>query len=166
AGLAVRAGPARELRRSGLKERLEPRPGGAALRRRWIAGSRLKPLLHGGRACRGRKNGTGPAAAGPVSRRGDGAGEKRYSADPPDRLARPSTAPRVRRRLEVMSTRASSGLRWLKAKLTRSRGLTAWVAPSEYQRRSSSRRRGVRSPALVGVWSRAMPPGRVQRSLS
>src|SRR5690606_38301007 len=60
AGLAVRAGPARELRRSGLKERLEPRPGGAARRRRWIAGSRLKPLLHGGRACRGRKNGTGP----------------------------------------------------------------------------------------------------------
>src|SRR5690554_5431835 len=166
AGLAVRAGPARELRRSGLKERLEPRPGGAARRRRWIAGSRLKPLLHGGRACRGRKNGTGPAAAGPVSRRGDGAGQKRYWADTPYRLALPSNGPTMRLPLEVMSTRGSSGFRWLKAKLTSSWSLTAQVAPIEYQRRSSSGRRGVRCTRLVGVWSSAMPPRRVQRSLS
>src|SRR5690606_17824875 len=151
AGLAVRAGPARELRRSGLKERLEPRPGGAARRRRWIAGSRLKPLLHGGRACRGRKNGTGPAAAGPVSRRGDGAGQKRYWADTPYRLALPSNGPTMRLPLEVMSTRGSSGFRWLKAKLTSSWSLTAQVAPIEYQRRSSSGRRGVRCTRLVGV---------------
>src|SRR5690606_29656163 len=80
AGASVRVGARSVLGGSGVMDRLDPRSGGAVPRRRWIAGSRREPLLRGGRVCRGRKNERGPAAAGPVSRRGDGAAQKRYWA--------------------------------------------------------------------------------------
>src|SRR5690606_34587193 len=125
-------------------------------------------------ACAGRSSGRGnsrPRRSGAC--RGEGTrsittapGQNRYCAEMPYRLALPSNGPTMRLPLEVASTRGSSGFRWLKAKLTSSASLTAQVAPIEYQRRSSSGRRGVRCTRLVGVWSSAMPPRRVQLSLS
>src|SRR5690606_13442633 len=67
---------------------------------------------------------------------------------------------------DAKSTLGSFGFRWVKAKLTSIASLTFQVAPIEYQRRSSSGRRGVRCSMLVGVSSYATPPRRVQASLS
>jgi hypothetical protein len=80
-------------------------------------------------------------------------------------LALPSNGPATRLPPLAMSTRGSSGSIRVSAKSTSSLSRTRQVAPTEYQMRSSSGRRGVRYSMLVGVSSRAMPARRVQASL-
>jgi predicted PurR-regulated permease PerM len=68
--------------------------------------------------------------------------QKRYCADTPSRLALPSNGPATRLPPLAMSTRGSSGSIRVYAKSTSRFRRTRQVAPTEYQMRSSSGRRG------------------------